>query len=69
MYKCGSVSVGVCIWDETECRCCMNKSVCICVCACMYGCETLSVGVLYECVSAYLCVCLYGCETECKEVV
>ena len=47
----------------------MNKSVCICVCACMYGCETLSVGVLYECVSAYLCVCLYGCETECKEVV
>ena len=29
----------------------------------MCGCETLSVGVLYECVSVYLCVCFYGCET------
>ena len=29
----------------------------------MYGCETVSVGVLYERVSVYLCVCMYGCET------
>ena len=30
----------------------MNVSVCICV----YMCETVVVGVLYECVTAYLCV-------------
>ena len=36
----------------------MNMSVCVFVCMCMYGCETLSVGVLYERVSVYLCVCM-----------
>ena len=41
----------------------MNMSVCVFVCMCMYGCETVSVGVLYERVSVYLCVCMYGCQT------
>ena len=36
----------------------MNMSVCIFVCMYMYGCETVSVGVLYECISVY-CVCVY----------
>ena len=35
----------------------MNVSVCMWVC--MYGCETVNVGVLYECVTAYLCVCVW----------
>ena len=35
----------------------MNMSVCVFVCMCMYGCETVNVGVLYECVTAYLCMC------------
>lgn len=25
----------------------------------MYGCETVNVGVLYECVTVYLCVCVW----------
>ena len=29
----------------------------------MYGCETVSVGVLYECIMCIVCVCTYGCET------
>ena len=32
----------------------MNMSVCVFVCMCMYGCETVSVGVLYERVSVYV---------------
>ena len=30
--------------------------LCVCVCVCVYGCETVSVVVLYECVNVYLCV-------------
>ena len=32
----------------------MNVSLCMCVH--VFGCETVSVGVSYECVSVYLCV-------------
>ena len=37
--------------------------MCICVSVSMYGCETVSVGVLYECIMCVVCVCTYGCET------
>lgn len=39
--------------------CCINVSVCICVSVSMYGCETVSVGVLYECIMCIVCVCVH----------